>query len=39
MALMLQESVMNQDLIQGARVLGKGKIRHVHAESGRRLEV
>jgi hypothetical protein len=36
---MLQESVMNQDLIQGARTLGKGKIRHLHAESGRRVEV
>jgi len=30
---------MNQDLIQGARVLDKGNIRHVHAERGRRLEV
>ena len=30
---------MNQDLIQGARALGKGKIRHLHAESGRRVEV
>ena len=30
---------MNQDLIQGARTLGKGKIRHLHAETGRRVEV
>jgi DUF2917 family protein len=30
---------MNQDLIQGARSLGKGKIRHLHAETGRRVEV
>jgi len=29
---------MNQDLIQGARIIGKGKIRHVHGERGRRLE-
>jgi hypothetical protein len=39
MAFMLQESVMNQDLIQGARTLGKGKVRHLHAENGRRVEV
>ena len=30
---------MNQDLLTGARTLGKGKIRHLHAESGRRVEV
>ena len=30
---------MNQDLIQGARVLDKGKVRHLRAERGRRLEV
>lgn len=30
---------MNQDLLNGSRALGKGKIRHLHAESGRRVEV
>jgi hypothetical protein len=30
---------MNQDLLNGSRTLGKGKIRHLHAESGRRVEV
>jgi Protein of unknown function (DUF2917). len=30
---------MNQDLLHGARTLGKGKVRHLRAESGRRLEV
>lgn len=30
---------MNQDLLTGARTLGKGKIRHLNAESGRRVEV
>ena len=30
---------MNQDLLTGARTLRKGKIRHLHAESGRRVEV
>jgi hypothetical protein len=30
---------MNQDLIEGAHVLDKGKIGHVRAERGRRLEV
>ena len=29
---------MNQDLINGARGLGKGQIRHVHGEAGRRVE-
>jgi hypothetical protein len=29
---------MDLDLIQGARTLGKGKIRHVHGERGRRIE-
>jgi Protein of unknown function (DUF2917) len=29
---------MNQDLIQGARDLQKGRVRHVHAEPGRRVE-
>jgi len=30
---------MNQDLLNGARTLGKGQVRHLHAESGRRVEV
>ena len=30
---------MNQDLLTGARTLGKGKIRHLRAEHGRRVEV
>ena len=30
---------MNQDLVNGSRTLGKGKIRHLHGESGRRVEV
>jgi hypothetical protein len=30
---------MNQDLLNGTRTLGKGKIRHLHAETGRRVEV
>jgi len=30
---------MNQDLLSGARTLGKGKVRHLHAQSGRRVEV
>ena len=30
---------MNQDLLNGARDLAKGKIRHLHAERGRRVEV
>jgi hypothetical protein len=38
MLVMLQESEMNQDLINGARSLGKGRVRHVHAQGGRRLE-
>ncbi len=29
---------MNQDLIQGACTLAKGKIRHVHGDRGRRVE-
>ena len=29
---------MNQDLINGARTLAKGRVRHVHAELGRRVE-
>ena len=29
---------MNQDLINGTRSLDKGRIRHVHAEPGRRVE-
>ena len=29
---------MNQDLINGSRSLDKGRIRHVHAEKGRRVE-
>ena len=30
---------MNQDLLNGTRTLDKGKIRHLHAEPGRRVEV
>lgn len=30
---------MNQDLLNGARTLDKGKIRHLHGEAGRRVEV
>ncbi len=30
---------MNNDLINGARLLGKGHIRHVHGEKGRRVEL
>ena len=29
---------MNQDLINGAHSLGKGRVRHVHAQTGRRVE-
>ncbi len=29
---------MNHDLINGARSLDKGSIRHVHARAGRRVE-
>jgi hypothetical protein len=29
---------MNQDLINGARELQKGRVRHVRAEAGRRVE-
>jgi hypothetical protein len=29
---------MNQDLINGARSLAKGRIRHVHVDTGRRVE-
>lgn len=29
---------MNQDLINGMRTLEQGRMRHVHAETGRRLE-
>ena len=29
---------MNNDLINGARMLGKGRVRHVHAQNGRRVE-
>lgn len=29
---------MNHDLISGTRVLGKGRVRHVHGEAGRRVE-
>jgi hypothetical protein len=36
---MLQESAMNQDLLNGARTLGTGKVRHLHARNGRRVEV
>ena len=30
---------MNRDLLNGARTLGEGKVRHLHAENGRRVEV
>jgi len=30
---------MNQDLLNGTRTLDKGKVRHLHAENGRRVEV
>jgi hypothetical protein len=30
---------MNQDLINGTRQLAKNKVRHLHAEPGRRVEV
>jgi len=30
---------MNHDLISGTRLLGKGRIRHVHAREGRRVEL
>ena len=30
---------MNQDLLNGARNLAKNKVRHLHAERGRRVEV
>jgi hypothetical protein len=30
---------MNQDLIHGTLILGKGKVRHLHAQTGRRVEV
>ena len=30
---------MNQDLLNGTRTLGKGTVRHLHAEKGRRVEV
>jgi hypothetical protein len=29
---------MNNDLISGTRLLGKGRIRHLHADAGRRVE-
>jgi hypothetical protein len=29
---------MNQDLLTGTRSLDKGRIRHLHAEKGRRVE-
>jgi hypothetical protein len=29
---------MNNDLVSGARILDKGRIRHVHAQAGRRVE-
>ncbi|HEV7576097.1 MAG TPA: DUF2917 domain-containing protein [Caldimonas sp.] len=29
---------MNQDLINGSRILGKGHVRHVRGDSGRRVE-
>jgi hypothetical protein len=38
MGFMLQESTMNNDLILGARALVKGRIRHVHAPLGKRVE-
>src|SRR6185369_5386507 len=30
---------MNQDLLNGTRILAKGNIRHLHADRGRRVEV
>jgi hypothetical protein len=30
---------MNQDLLIGSRALAKGNVRHLHGESGRRVEV
>ncbi len=30
---------MNNDLIRGMLVLGKGRVRHVHARKGRRVEL
>ncbi len=30
---------MNNDLISGTRILGKGSIRHVHGHEGRRVEL
>ncbi|HEX4233891.1 MAG TPA: DUF2917 domain-containing protein [Caldimonas sp.] len=30
---------MNQDLLDGSRALAKGNVRHLHGESGRRIEV
>ena len=30
---------MNRDLLNGARTLGEGKVRHLHAQSGRRVEL
>ncbi|HEY2187860.1 MAG TPA: DUF2917 domain-containing protein [Caldimonas sp.] len=30
---------MNQDLLNGSRTLLKGNVRHLHGESGRRVEV
>jgi hypothetical protein len=30
---------MNQDLLRGARTLAKGRLRRVHGERGRRIEV
>ena len=29
---------MNQDLINGSLTLAKGRVRHLHAEAGRRIE-
>jgi Protein of unknown function (DUF2917) len=39
MSFMLQEFAMNEDLINGTRQLGKGRIRHISAHRGRRVEV
>ena len=30
---------MNNDLINGTRLLGKGHVRHVHGDRGRRVEL
>jgi hypothetical protein len=38
MLVMLQESSMNHDLINGARPLDKGRVRHVRVAPGRRVE-